>query len=88
MTQESSHNLLNSKFLEMEEDCEETRSSSETMVDINRLFVSLSNQITMQNNQLQEQTLSTDRKMSSDFHSVIKAHDEFKQQVRTELDDL
>ncbi len=42
----------------------------------------------MQNNQLQEQILSTDRKMSSDFHSVIKAHDEFKQQVRTELDDL
>lgn len=58
------------------------------MADINGFFASLSTQITMQNKQLQEQILLTDQKMSNDFDSVVRAHDEFKQQVREELDDL
>lgn len=75
----------------MEADCQE--SSSATMasmeqVDINKLFTALSTQIMNQNSILQDQIKQNDLKMSSDFQLVVQANDDFKRDVRAELDDL
>jgi hypothetical protein len=75
----------------MESDCEDSPQRSTTTtdtVDFNQVFAALSNQITLQNTHLQDQIFMNDLKMSQDFKQVILAHDEFKQEVHCELDEL
>ena len=81
---EDCHNFSNSSPFTMESDCEDQKkahSSTCNGPDITQLFASLSAQMTFQTNSLQD-------KLSTEFTEVVQAHDKFKQEVRTELDEL
>jgi hypothetical protein len=68
----------------MESDCEDRKEATSSISngsDITQLFASLSAQVTYQTNCLQD-------KLSTDFLEVVQAHDQFKQEVRDELDEL
>ncbi len=81
---EDCHNFSNSSPFTMESDCEDKKqahSSTCNGPDITQLFASLSAQMTFQTNSLQD-------KLSTEFTEVVQAHDKFKQEVRTELDEL
>lgn len=85
------HNLFSSTYFTMESDCEETNlksNNTQETVDITRLFAQLSSQITSQTTRLQEQIMHNDLKISQDFIQVVQAHDNFKQEVREELDKM
>jgi hypothetical protein len=72
---------INSK---MEGDCKDQHTklaSHDVAMDINQLFASLSEPMSIQTNQIQE-------KNSTDFNQVVQAHTTFKQEVRDELDEL
>jgi hypothetical protein len=74
------HNSLISKTLTMEEDCEDSGKPSTTMVDksdLNYLFAALTDHLTLQTDRLHDK-----------FHQVTTNHDNFKMEVRQELDDL
>jgi hypothetical protein len=85
------HNFGISEFHSMEADCEESSSANMASVDtfdITQLFAALSSQMMAQNNSIQEQIMQNDLKISTDFQKVIQANDDFKKDVRAELDDL
>ncbi len=72
---------INSK---MEGDCKDQHTklaSHDVAMDINQLFTSLSEQMSIQTNQIQEKNFT-------DFNQVVQAHTTFKQEVQDELDEL
>jgi len=52
------------------------------------MFNTLLTQITSQNQRLQDQIALNDERMSYDFQNVVQIHDDFKKEVRKELDEL
>ncbi len=81
---EHCHIFSNSDFFKMESDCEDGIAAPKHAPDIpniTQLFALLSAQMTSQTSSLQD-------KLSTDFSQVIQAQDKFKQEVRTELDEL
>jgi hypothetical protein len=94
---EQYHNFSKSNSFTMESDCEDCKvvPSSTNGPDINQLFASLSAQMTYQTTSLQDklsqmtyQTTSLQDKLSTDFSVIVQAHDQFKKEVRDELDEL
>jgi hypothetical protein len=73
------HKASSSKSSTMEDDCEENNksSSSNDMHDIPKRIALLLAQITSQTT-----------KLSNDFHQVVNNTDAFKQEVRSEIDEL
>jgi len=78
-TQTQRHNSSISNCSTMEGDCTDSNgiSSVPNMQDLTQLLSNLSLQITSQNRQL-----------SNDIHEVVERNDEFKKEVRSELDEL
>jgi hypothetical protein len=85
------HNVSVSNLSIMAEDCNDASIMSKTtkdMGDMNQLFNTLLTQITSQNQRLQDQIALNDERMSHDFQNVVQIHDDFKKEVRKELDEL
>jgi glycyl-tRNA synthetase alpha subunit len=75
----------------MEADYKEPSSAtmaSSDNIDITKLFAALSSQIMVQNSNLQDQIMRNDSKMSAEFQTVVQANEEFKSEVRFELEDI
>jgi hypothetical protein len=96
-----SHNFSSSNILNMEVDCLDYILSHDVKPEVNdnselaRLFASLSTQITLQNHDIQDQLKTCDfnlncefQKKNSEFQKVIRDNEDFKQDIRPELDDL
>ena len=80
------HNFSDCPALTMEKDCDNSSNhpnasihsrTTQDMMDMSSLFTSITAHIT-----------SETQKISGDFKQVIKAHDDFKKEVREELDIL
>jgi hypothetical protein len=85
------HNFASSSTHLMEADCQEPMSATMALtepVNINQLFIALSTQITNQNNILLDLIKQNDLKMLTEFQLVVQANNEFKWDVRVELDGL
>jgi hypothetical protein len=71
----------------MEADCKyntlEQKMSMET-IDLTQILTTLSHQITNQNNAIQEHIMKNDM----NFQRVVQEKDDFKKDMRAELDDL
>jgi hypothetical protein len=90
-TPELSHNFENLQTFSMEADCKDTSSdpmASSENVSITKLFAALSSQITVQNGNLQSQIMQNDSRISAEFQMVVQANEDFKSEVRSELDDI
>jgi hypothetical protein len=57
-------------------------------LDITKLFAALSSQMTAQNYSIQEHIKRNDLKITTDFQTVIQANEDFKNDVRAELEDI
>jgi hypothetical protein len=57
-------------------------------VDITKLFAALSSQITAQNYSIQEHIKQNDLKITTEFHAVLQANEDFKNDVHSELEDI
>lgn len=62
--------------------------ASADAVYITQLFTALLPHMTSQSNSLQEQIMRNDLKLSTDFQKAVQANDDFKKNVRAELDNL
>jgi hypothetical protein len=74
------HNFSLSATVNMEADCKDSTTmatKSKNITDMNALFEALSAKLT-----------SETTKISQDFQSVAEAHNDFKQEVRNEIDEL
>jgi len=74
------HNFSLSATVNMEADCKDSTTmatKSKNITDMNALFEALSAKLT-----------SETTKISQDFQSVAEAHNNFKQEVRNEIDEL
>jgi hypothetical protein len=80
----SCHNILNSDNFAMEGDCKDHHIKPkpyDEVPDINKLFATLSEQMIVHTTRMHE-------KLSTDFTRVAQAHENFKQEVRDELDEI
>jgi len=75
----------------MEADCKDNSNDmkmSPEMANIAQMICNLSNQMTHQNQSIEEKIIKNEMKLSDDFRKIVQENEDFKTDIRAELDGL